>query len=52
MSSALTTREAVIQAAAKVEITLMPYEITGREPGELYIDGMPADQWIEAMGME
>lgn len=48
----LTTREEFIAAAAKHGIELKPHDFTGREPGELYLDGMPADQWLHAMTME
>ena len=45
----LTTREQFIAAAAEYGIQLLPRDFTGREPGELYLDGMPADQWLDAM---
>ncbi len=47
----LPTRAAVIEEAAKYGIELKSHEITGREP-ELYIDGMPANQWLDAMTMD
>lgn len=48
----LTTREQFITAAAEHGIELEPHDFTGREPGELYLDGVPATQWLDAMTME
>lgn len=47
----LVTREQFIAEAVQFGITLEPHDITGREPGDLYIDGMPAAQWLDAMTM-
>jgi hypothetical protein len=47
----LTTREEFIAAAANEEIELKPEDFTGTEP-HLYLDGMPAAQWLDAMTME
>lgn len=47
----LVTREQLIAEAVQFGITLEPHDITGREPSDLYIDGMPAAQWLDAMTM-
>ncbi len=48
----LLTREQFIEAAAEHGIELRPYDFTGKDPDELYIEGMPAAQWLDAMTME
>lgn len=45
----LVTKEQIINEAAEHGIVLLPHDFTGREPGDLYLDGMPADQWLDAM---
>ncbi len=49
----LPTREAVVAWADEhcPELRLTPDDITGKT-GELYIDGMPANQWLDAMTMD
>ncbi len=47
----LTTREEFIAAAANEEITILPWDFT-EEDGSLYLDGMPAAEWLDAMTME
>lgn len=48
----LVTREQFIDAAMPHGIALVPSDFTGREPGDLYLDGMPAAQWLDAMTRE
>lgn len=49
----VATREksAIILEASRCEITLDPEDITGA-PGGFLIDGMPWDQWLDAMTMD
>ncbi len=47
----LTTRQQFIDAAKVHEIDLEPDDFTGTD-GALYLDGMPAAQWLDAMTME
>lgn len=51
IDTGMTTREQFIQAAANHGIELKPWDFSGK-PGELYLDGMPASQWLDAMTMD
>lgn len=44
----LQTQDAARRAGAEIE----PRDIEATTDGELLIDGMPVDQWIEAMTMD
>lgn len=48
IDTGITTREQFIEEAAKHGIELKPWDFTG-PTGNLYLDGMPADQWLDAM---
>lgn len=44
-------KSVIITEAAKHEITLNPEDILG-VPGDFTIDGMPWDEWLDAMTMD
>ena len=48
----LVTREQFIEAAVELGIDLKPHDFTGKDPGDLYIDGTPAAQWLAGMAQE
>lgn len=49
--SAAKEKSTILFEASKHEITLTPEDITGA-PGRFRIDGMPWDQWLDAMTMD
>ncbi len=44
-------KEELIARAAEDEIELAEDDIDEPEPGYLFINGMPADQWLDGMTM-
>lgn len=49
--SAIKEKSVILLEASKHEIDLTPEDVTG-VPGGFLIDGMPWDQWLDAMTMD
>jgi hypothetical protein len=48
----MPTMEALIEQAREHEIELSPEDFRHSQENGLTLDGMPADQWLEAMTAE